>query len=83
MANILATGGGVGMWKAVVKKAFVGNRQILSGRPTIIATAAAPSTKATHVPVGTLAWDEANSDAYICTAEKTGSSNDTWVKINA
>jgi hypothetical protein len=66
-------------WQAVINKAFVGNKRIKTGAPQVIAcNAAANSTIIPVSKVGTLAYDEDNDDAYICTVANT-----TWVKINA
>jgi hypothetical protein len=64
-----------GTWGQIVKKAFPGNSRIKAGRPELFVSTAAPDCAA---KVGTLCWDEGNSNAYICTVA-TG----TWVKINA
>ena len=68
------------VWNSIVKKAFIGNRGIKHGNPTVLVTAGAPSTSGNAV--GTLAWDKSSSDAYVCTV-KSASSGDTWVQINA
>lgn len=63
-------------WTSIVNKAFAGNKRIKTGKPRVITSLlGVPDCAAT---VGTLCWDEANSNAYICTVA-TG----TWVKINA
>lgn len=62
-------------WEAIINKAFYGNRKIKKGKPTVVVAAGVPNVAAL---VGTLCWDETNSDAYICTV-----ASGTWVKINA
>ena len=65
---------GMGVKQAILRKAFPHNKRALDA-PHIVLSAGAPDSAA---PVGTLAWDTTNSDAYICTV-----SSGTWVKINA
>jgi hypothetical protein len=73
----LATQSGqMGAWNNIVKKAFTFNKKIRNGRPGCVTCDGAPT--GFEAAVGTLCWDEHNSNAYICTV-KTG----TWVKINA
>ena len=66
---------GPGTWKAIVDKAFTGNGKILHGNPQVTMSAGVPSHAA---KVGTLNWDDTNSNAYVCTV-----ASGTWVKINA
>ena len=62
---------------SIVKKAFMGNQRIKTGRPRCIVktTTGAPSSAA---KVGTLLWNSFDLDAYICTVAAG-----TWVKINS
>lgn len=63
-------------WGAILNKAFTNNKNIRTGRPTVIVTDGTPA--GTAAKVGVLAWDKTNSNAYICTV-----ASGTWVKINA
>jgi len=65
-------------WGAIVDKAFYGNKRIAVGRPHVMVVANAASNVPDPCPVGTLIWDPATDNAYICTVANT-----TLVKINA
>jgi len=75
MATTTAAHGSLGVWKAIIKKAFPGNKRIKVGKPRIIVSSSGVPDIASKV--GTLCWDAVNSNAYICT-QAAG----TWVKIN-
>jgi len=64
-----------GVKHAIIKKAFDGNSNVFD---RVIVTTANPDSTVTSGVIGTLCWDETNSDAYINTDTST-----TWVKINA
>jgi hypothetical protein len=67
---------GVGVKRAIEMKAFGGKLGALGNVNIIIkTTTGAPNTAS---KVGTLCWNVADSDAYICTV-----ASGTWVKINA
>lgn len=82
MATVRSAGHQPGVWKALIMKAFPGNKSIKNGKPKIIISDGAPDCAS---PVGTLCWytkgkgtSMINGDAYICTV-----ASGTWVKINA
>jgi len=66
-----------GTKRAIENKAFAGRLGALGNVQIVVhGTTGAPS--GITCPVGTIAWNSVDLDAYICTVAST-----TWVKINA
>lgn len=68
-------------WGAIVNTSFQHNQGIRHGNPAVQEGDGAPASAIGGV-VGSLYWDETNSDGYICTVAGAASAA-TWVKINA